>query len=418
MENQRPVPPKRLEYKWVVIAVCFLMVFTCLGFCSSNKGLYLSAITEAQGIKRSLFSFNDSFRYVTTALVNLFFGSMVARLGARKMIAAGFLSLMLSMFFYSIAESIWVFYLGGIFLGLGLAWTTTTMAGYVVNLWCKEHKGAIMGFVMAANGLGGALATQIVTPIIYQDGNLFGYQDAYRLVIVILAVTGFISVLLFRNAPRSEDAPKKAKAASDISLRDAMRKPYFYCMAICVFLAGASLQGVHGIAAAHLTDVGLDAAFVGLVVSVHSVALAGSKFLTGLAHDKIGLKKTILICDICACLAFLFLGLATAGTLGKVMGLSYSVFSALGLPLETVIISLITAKLYGQKGFNKMLGIFSAINTAGFAIGSPLANGLYDILGSYRPFLFALVATMILVAFLSQYSLHLADKEKRQALEA
>ena len=37
------------EYKWVILFTCCLMVLVCLGFCSSNKGLYLSAITEALG---------------------------------------------------------------------------------------------------------------------------------------------------------------------------------------------------------------------------------------------------------------------------------------------------------------------------------------------------------------------------------
>ena len=56
-------PEKKLEYKWIIMAVSFLMLFTCLGFCSSNKGLYLGAITETLGIERSLFSLNDTFRF-------------------------------------------------------------------------------------------------------------------------------------------------------------------------------------------------------------------------------------------------------------------------------------------------------------------------------------------------------------------
>lgn len=51
---------KKIDYKWVIVTLSFTMVFVCLGFCSSNKGIYLSAITEAFGIKRSLFSINDS----------------------------------------------------------------------------------------------------------------------------------------------------------------------------------------------------------------------------------------------------------------------------------------------------------------------------------------------------------------------
>ena len=89
------ISPQR--YRWVIVAASFLMVFVCLGFCSSSKSLYLAAITEALGIKRSLFSINDSCRYIATAVVNLFFGALCARFGRKRLIAAGFACLIASM---------------------------------------------------------------------------------------------------------------------------------------------------------------------------------------------------------------------------------------------------------------------------------------------------------------------------------
>ena len=155
------------RYRWVIVAASFLMVFVCLGFCSSSKSLYLAAITEALGIKRSLFSINDSCRYIATAVVNLFFGALCARFGRKRLIAAGFACLIASMLLYAYAPNIYLFYLGGVLLGLGLAWTTTTMVGSIVHRWCPAHAGKIMGLILAANGVGAAVATQIVTPIIY-----------------------------------------------------------------------------------------------------------------------------------------------------------------------------------------------------------------------------------------------------------
>ena len=75
---------KKLDYQWVIVVTCFIMEFVALGFCSSNKSLYVGAITEALGIKRSLFSINDSCRYVSTAIVNLFFGTLIAKFEAAK----------------------------------------------------------------------------------------------------------------------------------------------------------------------------------------------------------------------------------------------------------------------------------------------------------------------------------------------
>ncbi len=132
------ISPQR--YRWVIVAASFLMVFVCLGFCSSSKSLYLAAITEALGIKRSLFSINDSCRYIATAVVNLFFGALCARFGRKRLIAAGFACLIASMLLYAYAPNIYLFYLGGVLLGLGLAWTTTTMVGSIVHRWCPADK--------------------------------------------------------------------------------------------------------------------------------------------------------------------------------------------------------------------------------------------------------------------------------------
>ena len=145
---------KKIDYKWVIAALCFIMVFTCLGFCSSTRSLFVKPITEALSMERSVYSFTDSFRFIAVAIVNMFFGALVSKFGLRKLIAAGFISLTLSMTIYATANVFWQFYIAGTLLGIGFSWTTTTMVGCVVNRWCKENKGTIMGAILAANGLG------------------------------------------------------------------------------------------------------------------------------------------------------------------------------------------------------------------------------------------------------------------------
>ncbi len=113
--------PKRFHYAWVIFAICFLSVFTSLGFCSSPKSLFLAAITEDLGIPRSLFSIGNSCRFISTAVINLFFGRLVAKFGPRKLIAAGFTCLALSNLIGAVSNGIFGFYVSNIFLGLGLA---------------------------------------------------------------------------------------------------------------------------------------------------------------------------------------------------------------------------------------------------------------------------------------------------------
>jgi len=417
---------KRLDYKWVIVGLCFLMVFTNLGFCSSNKSLYLSAITEALGIKRSVFSIADSCRFVTTAVINLFFGTLVAKFGTKKLIGAGFLCLIGSCILYAVGTNVIMFYLAGCLLGLGLSWTTTTMVGCIVGRWCKENKGTIMGAILCANGLGGALAAQIVSPIIYQEGNLFGYRTAYFLVAGILFAVGTLILIFYREVPKGQAVEpvqtkkKKARGQSWIGIeyKDAVRKPYFYLAAICIFLTGLMLQGINGSAAAHMKDVGLDATYVATVLSVHSLALAGFKFLTGFMYDRFGLRVTMTICDVAAVLVMVMLAFLTGSDSGKVMAMIYGIFSSLALPLETIMLPIFANDLFGDKPYEKIMGLFVSVNTAGYAIGAPLMNWSFDQFGTYKPMYFICAVIMVVVVIVFQFVLNSANKEKKAIMEA
>ena len=417
---------KRFDYKWVIVIACFTMVFICLGFCNSTKSLFLPAITGALGIERTIYSITESLRFIANSIVNIFFGMHVKKFGARKLIAAGFLSLIISMLLFAVAPYIWIFYLGGIFLGIGLSWTTTAMVGYVVNKWCKENKGTIMGAVLAASGLGGALSTQIVSPIINQEGNPFGYRNAYLLIAAILAVSGAVIVAVFRNSPKNKplgeevEVKKKRRGRdwSGISFSDAIKKPYFWLVCVCIFLSGFVLQGVAGIVAAHMYDVGLEKDYVSYVLSLSWIVLAAFKFLTGFVYDKLGLRITNSICTMGTVLTAITLAFLTNSTAGKILALAYPIFSSMAFPLETVMLPIYVNDFFGEKSYEKMLGIFVSINVAGYALGVPAVNICYDLLGSYKISLIISASLGALVFLLMQVIISMSNRERKRICEA
>ncbi|MBR5307645.1 MAG: MFS transporter [Clostridia bacterium] len=412
---------KKMGYTPVIIGLCFLMVFTCLGFCSSPKSLFIVPVTESLGIDRSTYSWNDSCRYIATSVINIFFGSLLHRFGPRKLIAAGFASLAISSLLYAVAENVFTIYLGGCLLGIGLSWTTTTMVGSVVNRWCFEKKGTIMGAILAANGLGGALATQIVSPII--ESGAEGYRKAYVTVAVILLCVGLLITVLFRDKPA--DAPdstentskskKRGATHEGLEFSKAKRKAFFYIAAVCIFVTGLVLQGITGVAAAHLKDAGLDAGFVATILSVHSLTLAFFKFSTGIIYDKFGLRVTTGICCMTAVVVMILLSMVTNTVIGMTFAVIYATFSSLALPLETIMLPIYAGDLFGERSFNQVLGIFVSVNTAGYALGAPLINLCYDKFGTYVPGFYAGAALMLLVTIGVQTAITLASKARREA---
>lgn len=414
-----PVKPKKLHYAWVVFVVCFLMVFISLGFNSSPKSLFLSAVTEDLGLSRSSFSVSDSCRYIATAFVNLFFGTLIAKFGPRKLAAAGFICLILFNLLSSLAQGVFLFYVGGILLGLGVAWTTTALVGCVVENWFTSQKGTIMGFILAANGLGGAVSVQVLSPIIYATRT--GWRTAYWVNALIVTVAAVLILVLLRNTPAEKNVQplgsgghaKNKRQGRDwigIDAHEAFRRPYFYFCAIGVFLTGVILQSVTGVSSAHMRDQGLNPEVVAASMSIGSLCLTVAKMLTGFNFDKFGLRVAMLTCSVCSVACILLLAFVSNAP----MAWAYQILAAFGLPLETIMLPLIATELFGHKSYAFLMGLMLSFNTLGYAVGAPIMNYAFDKTGTYTGIMVVMAITMVFVAVLMQLVISAAHKVRAE----
>jgi MFS family permease len=295
------------------------------------------------------------------------------------------------------------------------------MMSYVVSKWCNEkNRGTVTGAILAANGLGGALSAQILSPIIFEEGNPFGYRNAYRLVAVILAIMLLLIILFFRNK-KSEDgsAPvrktRKARGGGWVGMEfsEAKKKPYFYVAIISVMFIGMSLQGLGGIAIPHMYDVGLSKPLVANISTVSSILLMSSKFLAGFVYDKTGIKITMNVSFVASFFSLFCLVLVSNTKLGIVIAFVRVVFSVIALPLETIMLPLFASELFGNKCFAKTVGVFTAACTAGFAIGAPFGNLCYDIFGNYNVAFIVFACLMLFVTGAMQFVVRAAHKDRK-----
>ena len=125
----------RLDYKWVVLVVCFLMEFICLGLCSSNMGLFTVPGTDALHIDRLAYSYWSSIRYFVQVIVALYFGTLVNRFGTKKMVFVGLCSLIGATVLRALGTNVLYFYIAGALHGVGIVFTGNAMAGAIVRKW-------------------------------------------------------------------------------------------------------------------------------------------------------------------------------------------------------------------------------------------------------------------------------------------
>ena len=452
--EEKPPEQKRSWYAWVVFGAAFFMIFVSYGFGSSTKGTFLTAVTGSLGLARSTYTIGDTLRYLTTAGMSLFFGRVMKKIGLRTMALIGFILMTLS--FVASASAPYLtnalcslipesmeglrdfmrylpFYLSGILLGAGFAWGSVSLASVLVRKWFASGQGTMTGIVLAANGFGGFVSEFVVTRIIYgADGSLSNeashWQAGFLVIAGLMLVTGFLTWLLIRNEPsdvgqapfRLKESGKKKKTSGEwdgFTVREAFRKPWFYLSAVGFFFVGFAIQSMSNIAKPYIYDLGYDKNFVITVFSIHSLVLLTAKALTGVGNDTIGLQKTygvLTAASVVAFMALFFLPVPGTGAFGEILfPWIYSVFSSLGLPLESVIISLLTAYLFGKKDYAHLLGYFSAATTLGCAVGAPVVNIFYDLQGTYKWVVLILAVMTFLTAVLHEAIMAYVNRKYR-----
>lgn len=416
---------KKLDYKWIILISCFLMEFICLGFCSSNPGLYTGAVTEALNIPRSLYTIGTSIRYVVQVIVALFFGPLIQRFGLKKLVGVGMFSLCGSIITKYLTTNIIHHYIACVLWGLGIVFAGGTMASTVVRRWFHKDIGRFTGIVMSANGIGGAVAAQIVSPLI-NNGETFGYRKAYMLSAVISLAVSVVVLLLMRENPAdgpvvNEPAKKKVRgqAWTGMEFSEAKKKPYFYLTFAMILLTGISLQSVGTISVVYMEDLGFDAGFIATAATVSSLVLTFAKIFMGFTYDKRGLRFTLLMCEIAVIIAFFLKATLQNSAVGMVCAMTATILSAFAQPIETVMIPLISNDLFGTASYTKVLGIFYAANSLGLCVGSPLCDIYRDLSGgSYVSCYWFFTILMIVVTVGFQFVIRAAHKDRQRILEA
>jgi len=401
------------DSQWTVCFCCFMLIFTGLGFCSSPRSFFMDVVPDALGVGRSQFALNDTARYIVTATVSLYFGRLVTWLRPKKMIAIGSCLMVISQLIYATADNVVMFCMGGALLGGGLSLLGNSMASYIIKRRCPKNTGTILGFVMAANGLGGAIAVQMVSHFIEQSPT--GYKNAYLAVACILAAVGLMVTLIYKeddSIPAAPPASKKARGQnwSGMSYAHGKKQGYFYLICLLIFLTGFVLSGVNGIAKAHWRDMGIQN--VADIWSLHSLALMGGKFISGFVYDRKGLRFTLALGHLAAITVMVALALSGNTPFGIAMAWVYSIGSAAALPLETICVSLVAGDLFGNKEFSRFLGVLTALCSLGFATGSPVINLVYDLVGSYLPAILVSAGIMVFVLVTFQLSITAARKDR------
>lgn len=415
----------RRHYHWVIAIVMLQEMFVYVGILNNINGLYLVPVTEALHISRGNFSLAFSVRSLIGACSVILSGPVIRRLGYRRLTAAGLLLASAAFVLLALCRNTYMLYLSTAMIGIADGFCMTTGAVYLIGNWFHRHHGAMLGLVTAATGIGGSAYCILITAVMEQAD--------WRISLVICAATTVITAILIavliRNDPKDmklsplgegELAAKKRRQKMErdhwqgFSMVQLVKMPVFYLTLLGVFLCNVCLYSAYYNVVPYLQDCGVGTAQAAAMQSIMLLVMAGFKLLCGVFSDWFGAKWVTAICLVALTVSLTLFSLISGLTDAWAAVLVFS----LALPMMSVTIPLLTASLFGYNAHNSFSGIFLALPPVAAVIASPLANIVYDRVGTYRPVFTIAAIASVFIFLLHMIVFLLADRARKTADES
>jgi sugar phosphate permease len=263
----------------------------------------------------------------------------------------------------------------------------------------------VLGTVSAASGLGGSVLCLAQTAVMEKFGT---WRASFMLCGIGILLGGVLIFLFIRNEPKEmglspygageEITGKKKKisqnAKKGLTMKNLFRRPSFYMMIFLTFLSCSCVYVAFLVILPFFEDQGFSKEQASYLNSYLLLALAASKFVMGIIIDRIGAKKVTFIFHIFVSLGLVLLCVSKSLIVGIIALTAF----AIGIPLITINIPLLSFTLFGYKSQAQYTGIFMGMISAASMITNIITNHLFDTFHTYSyGFLVAAALSLLLM---------------------
>ena len=391
-------------YGYIIALACFLIqgigVGTYVAF-----GVFFKPLLAEFGWSRATLSGASSLAFLLMGFLGILVGNLNDKFGPRIAMAVTGVFYGSGHFLLSQLNSVWQLYLFfGLVVGIGLS-SIDVIPLTTTARWFVRRRGMVTGLVKVGTGAG-----QFIMPLLASIFIMnYGWRHAYIFIGIIVLVFIIGSGQLLRRDPgqmgQLADGDRKISTGQldtsevGLSLQEAFRSWKFWMVCIISFLAGYCMLTIMVHIVAHATDIGIDQIkSAGVLSTIGGVSILG-RLSIGIAIDRIGNTKSMIICFILMIASFLWLLVAGEIWMLYLFAMLYGVAHG-GF---FTVLSPMVAELFGIGSHGVLFGIVAFSLTIGGAIGPVLAGHIFDIARSYQLVFLILVGVSIAGLFLTLF---------------
>ena len=382
-ESRKP----RLFYGHIIAAACFGIQAIGVGIYIAYGVFFIPLMSEF-GWSRTAISGASSVAFIIMGIFGIFVGRLNDAFGPRKLMTVTAVFLGIGYLLMSRLTSLWQLYLFyGIIFGIGLS-SVDVIALTTIARWFTRKRGTMTGIVKVGTGAGQFTLPLVASMLILS----YGWRNAYIIIgaAAMLTLVGIAQLLkrdpsqVPQHPPVKETGlqPDRKPSGESLSLEQAIHSVQFWTVCIINLTVVFCLMSIMVHIVPHARDIGVSAPKAAAVLStIGGISMLG-RFVIGMAIDRIGSKKIMIICFCLLSTDLLWLQAADALWMLIVFACIYGIahggfFTA---------ISPLVAEFFGIVSHGALLGVAICFGALGGGAGPIMAGYVFDVTGSYRLF--------------------------------
>ncbi len=391
---------ERYFYGYNIVAAGFIMQGICYG-AMFTYGLFFKEFQEEFGWSRAMISGASSLSFLIGGALGIPAGRLNDRMGPKSLTVTTSILFSLGYLLLSGLRTPWQLYLlYGLFVAVGFgAFDVITLS--TVSRWFLRRRGMMSGIVKMGTGAGQLLMPLFAATLI----TAYGWRSTYMIIGLIFIVILVSVSLVMRHDPHDmgllpDDDPYEPSARRSglrdlgMPLKAAVRTKQFWAINLAEFCSFFCLLTIVVHIVPHAIDKGLTpGTAAGVISAIGGMSIVG-RLVLGTANDRIGGKRSLIICFIILFCSFIWLQIAERAWMLFLFAVVYG-FAHGGL---FTVVSPTVAELFGTGSHGVLFGIVLFSGNIGGAISPILAGRIFDVTGSYR-IIFLMLAMMAAIGF-------------------
>lgn len=373
-------------YGYNILAAGFIIQGICYG-AMFTFGVFFKEFQTEFGWSRAMISGASSFAFLTGGAFGIPAGRLNDKIGPKALSVVISILFGLGYLLLSRLQTPWQLYLiYGLPVAVGFgAFDVITLS--TVSRWFVRSRGMMSGVVKVGTGSGQVLMPLFAAALIAA----YGWRSTYMILAVVIIVLLMAAALVMRHNPREigllpdNDPYEPSTPGSDsrdpgMPLKEIFRTKQFWAINLAEFCSFFCLLTIVVHIVPHAIDQGLaPGTAAGVISAIGGMSIVG-RFVLGSAYDRIGGKRSLMICFIILFCSFIWLQVAGSAWMLFLFAVVYG-FAHGGL---FTVVSPTVAELFGTGSHGVLFGIVLFSGNIGGAISPILAGRIFDVMGSYR----------------------------------